>query len=156
VPFDEFMARCLALVAIYPDVKALSRTQMVMSRCRAASDGIFEMLNEPLEIQDAPNAITLGKIAGRVEFENVTFGYQPGAAPAVRGLNLQFEPGKFYALVGESGAGKSTTLALLLRFYDPHGGRLLIDGHDENCRSILPSRTNRHRQSGPVFVPRHH
>lgn len=130
VPFDEFMARCLALVAIYPDVKALSRTQMVMSRCRAASDGIFEMLNEPLEIQDAPDAVTLGRVAGKIEFENVTFGYQPGAAPAVRGLNLKFEPGKFYALVGESGAGKSTTLSLLLRFYDPHGGRLLIDGQD--------------------------
>jgi ATP-binding cassette, subfamily B, bacterial MsbA len=130
VPFDEFMARCLALVAIYPDVKALSRTQMVMSRCRAASDGIFEMLNEPIEIQDAPGALVLTRVSGEIEFENVTFGYLPGAAPAVRGLNLKFAPGKFYALVGESGAGKSTTLSLLLRFYDPQGGRLLIDGHD--------------------------
>ena len=130
VPFDEFMARCLALVAIYPDVKALSRTQMVMSRCRAASDGIFEMLNEPIEIEDAPDAVALGRVSGKIEFENVTYGYLPGAAPAVRGLNLKFEPGKFYALVGESGAGKSTTLSLLLRFYDPQGGRLLIDGHD--------------------------
>jgi subfamily B ATP-binding cassette protein MsbA len=124
------MARCLALVAIYPDVKALSRTQMVMSRCRAASDGIFEMLNEPIEIQDAPGALVLSRVSGEIEFENVTFGYLPGAAPAVRGLNLKFAPGKFYALVGESGAGKSTTLSLLLRFYDPQGGRLLIDGHD--------------------------
>ncbi|RFC46165.1 MAG: MsbA [Verrucomicrobia bacterium] len=130
VPFDEFMARCLALVAIYPDVKALSRTQMVMSRCRAASDGIFEMLNEPIEIQDAPGALVLTRVSGEIEFENVTFGYLPGAAPAVRGLNLKFAPGKFYALVGESGAGKSTTLSLLLRFYDPQDGRLLIDGHD--------------------------
>ncbi len=130
VPFDEFIARCLLLVGIYPDVKALSRTQMVMQRCRAASDGIFELLNEPLEIQDAPDAVRLERARGEIVFENVTFGYQPGAAPAVRGLNLRFEPGKFYALVGESGAGKSTTLSLLLRFYDPHAGRLLLDGHD--------------------------
>lgn len=130
VPFDEFMARCLALVAIYPDVKALSRTQMVMSRCKIASDGIFEMLNDPIEIDDAPNAITLDQCRGEIEFQNVTYGYLPGSTPAVRGLNLKFEPGKFYALVGESGAGKSTTLSLLLRFYDPQGGRILVDGHD--------------------------
>ena len=130
VPFDEFMARCLALVAIYPDVKALSRTQMVMQRCRAASDTIFELLHEPVEIQNAPNALQLGKVRGEISFENVTYGYQPGAAPAVRGLTLRFEPGKFYALVGESGAGKSTTLSLLLRFYDPTSGRVLLDGHD--------------------------
>ncbi len=130
VPFDEFMARCLALVAIYPDVKALSRTQMVMSRCRAASDTIFEMLNDPLEIADEPGAVRLDGCRGEIEFEGVTYGYLAGAAPAVRGLSLKFEPGKFYALVGESGAGKSTTLSLLLRFYDPQSGRILIDGHD--------------------------
>jgi subfamily B ATP-binding cassette protein MsbA len=130
VPFDEFMARCLALVAIYPDVKALSRTQLVMNRCTAAADGIFKMINEKAEIEDAPNAVQLGRSRGDIVFENVTYGYLPGAAPAVRGLNLRFEPGRFYALVGESGAGKSTTLSLLLRFYDPQGGRILIDGHD--------------------------
>lgn len=142
VPFDEFMARCLALVAIYPDVKALSRTQMVMSRCRTASDGIFEMFNEPLEVQDAPGAIALQNVSGEIEFENVSFGYFPGAAPVVRGLNLKFEPGKFYALVGESGAGKSTTLSLLLRFYDPFEGRLLIDGHDLKTISQSSLREN--------------
>jgi subfamily B ATP-binding cassette protein MsbA len=142
VPFDEFMARCLALVAIYPDVKALSRTQMVMSRCRAASDGIFEMLQEPLEISDSPDAVSLQRVTGEIEFENVTFGYLPGAAPAVRNLNLKFEPGKFYALVGESGAGKSTTLSLLLRFYDPLEGRLLVDGHDLRTVSQATLREN--------------
>lgn len=130
VPFDEFMARCLALVAIYPDVKALSRTQMVMQRCTAAADGIFMMLSESSEIEDAPGAVELGRAKGEIVFENVTYGYLSGAAPAVKGLNLRFEPGKFYALVGESGAGKSTLLSLLLRFYDPQGGRLLVDGHD--------------------------
>jgi subfamily B ATP-binding cassette protein MsbA len=103
---------------------------MVMHRCTAAADGIFQMLNETAEVADSPSAVRLGRSRGEVVFENVTYGYLPGAAPAVRGLNLRFEAGKFYALVGESGAGKSTTLSLLLRFYDPQTGRILIDGND--------------------------
>ena len=88
------------------------------------------MLDEEPELGDAPNALRLSRAKGAISFENVTYSYRPGAAPAVRGLNLEFEPGKFYALVGESGAGKSTLISLMLRFYDPQQGRILLDGND--------------------------
>ena len=88
------------------------------------------MLDERSEIEDSPTALHLGRAKGAIVFENVTYSYRPGAAPAVKGLSLEFEPGKFYALVGESGAGKSTMMSLILRFYDPQQGRILIDGHD--------------------------
>jgi subfamily B ATP-binding cassette protein MsbA len=134
VGFDDFSFRVGLLVLLYPDVKALSRMQMVVQRCRTASEQVFKMLDEPSEIEDVPNALKLERSKGALTFEDVTYTYRPGSAPAVKGLNLQFEPGKFYALVGESGAGKSTMMSLILRFYDPQQGRVLLDGHD--LRSI--------------------
>ena len=67
---------------------------------------------------------------GRIEFEHVTFRYAGGSHDAISDLNLQIEPGKTYALVGASGAGKSTILSLILRLYDPTSGSVMIDGHD--------------------------
>ena len=67
---------------------------------------------------------------GQIDFENVTFRYASGVEDAVRNLTLRVEPGKTYALVGASGAGKSTILSLLLRLYDPVAGTVKVDGHD--------------------------
>ena len=86
-------------------------------------------LLEPHSLPDAPAAKALRHDAGRVSFENVTFGY-PGRAPVLRGLDLLIEPGQRVGLVGASGAGKSTVLALLQRFYAVSGGRIAIDGQD--------------------------
>ena len=130
VRFDDFSFRVGLLVLLYPDIKALSRLQMVVQRCTTASDQVFRMLDERSEIEDAPTALNLGRAKGAITFEDVTYSYRPGAAPAVKGLSLEFEPGKFYALVGESGAGKSTMMSLMLRFYDPQQGRILLDGND--------------------------
>jgi subfamily B ATP-binding cassette protein MsbA len=85
-------------------------------------------------VQDAPNAVELVSSKGRIEFENVTFRYSTGVTDAVRDINLQIEPGKTYALVGASGAGKSTILSLILRLYDPTSGAVKIDGH--NLRTL--------------------
>ena len=130
IGFEDFAFRVGLLVLLYPDAKALSRMQMLMHRCTVASDEVFKMLGEQPEIQDAPTAITVGRSTGLISFENVTHTYRAGAAPAVSGLSLKFEPGKFYALVGESGAGKSTIISLLMRFYDPQQGRITMDGVD--------------------------
>jgi ABC-type multidrug transport system fused ATPase/permease subunit len=130
VDFDTFILEVGALVLLYPSVRALTRLQLVLQRCAMASSEVFRMFDEAPEIQDAPGAMDLGRATGAVRFENVTYAYQPGAAPAVKGLHLDFEPGKFYALVGESGAGKSTIISLMLRFYDPQQGRILLDGKD--------------------------
>src|SRR5205085_11799630 len=68
--------------------------------------------------------------AGRFDFEKVTFRYATGVTDAVRDINLHIEPGKTYALVGASGAGKSTILSLILRLYDPTSGAVKIEGQD--------------------------
>src|SRR5438270_8335740 len=80
-------------------------------------------------IQDAPNALALQNCRGDIRFENVTFAYVKDV-PAVRDINLRIEPGRTYALVGASGAGKSTMLSLILRLYDPTSGAVKIDGRD--------------------------
>ncbi len=89
----------------------------------------LDALLTPHELPDMPDAPPLLPGRGRVVFENVTFGY-PGRIPVLRGLDLIIEPGQRVGLVGASGAGKSTMIALLQRFYDVQNGRVLIDGQD--------------------------
>src|SRR4029077_15963985 len=95
---------------------------------------IFSILDSVPAVQDAPNAVALASSQGGIEFENVTFRYSTGVTDAVRDINLRIEPGKTYALVGASGAGKSTILSLILRLYDPVSGAVKIDGH--NLRTL--------------------
>jgi ATP-binding cassette, subfamily B, beta-glucan exporter len=89
----------------------------------------FELLDTPAEITDEPDAPPLPKVKGRVTFENVSFQY-PGSSQGVFNLNLTAEPGETVALVGPTGAGKTTALALLQRLRDPDEGRICIDGYD--------------------------
>jgi glucan exporter ATP-binding protein len=89
----------------------------------------FELLDTPREITDAPDAMALARVKGRVTFENVSFRY-PGSQEGVFNLTLTAEPGQTVALVGPTGAGKTTALALLQRLRDPDEGRICIDGHD--------------------------
>ncbi len=95
----------------------------------AAMDRVFETLDTRPEIVDAPDAVSIGSIDGRVEFRDVTFGYDP-ENPVVHDLNLKVEPGEVIAIVGPSGAGKTTLVNLVARFYDVTSGAVLIDGHD--------------------------
>jgi subfamily B ATP-binding cassette protein MsbA len=95
----------------------------------AAMDRVFETLDTRPEITDAPNAITIREMKGAVEFRNVTFGYEPDN-PVLRNINLKVEPGKVVAIVGPSGAGKTSLVNLIARFYDVTEGAVLIDGVD--------------------------
>jgi subfamily B ATP-binding cassette protein MsbA len=101
-----------------------------MQRSIAATEGIFGILDTPITVQDAPDAKTLEASEGRVDFENVTFRYAGTSIDALGHITLQIEPGKSYALVGASGAGKSTILSLILRLYDPTSGTVRVDGQD--------------------------
>jgi ABC-type multidrug transport system fused ATPase/permease subunit len=98
-------------------------------RATASGERIFQIVDEPEEIQDRPDAGALPAGPGRVRFEGVTFGYDP-ARPVLHGIDLELEPGKTVALIGHTGAGKTTLASLIPRFYDPIAGRVTIDGAD--------------------------
>lgn len=95
----------------------------------AGAERIFEILDETPEIQEKPNAIEMPPILGHVKFENVHAAYNPGE-PVLKGINLEAKPGETVAIVGPTGAGKTTIISLIPRFYDVTAGRITIDGID--------------------------
>jgi subfamily B ATP-binding cassette protein MsbA len=126
----KFLALLAGIFMLYDPIKKLSRIHLVMQQCVNATNNIFEILNRQPAIQDAPGAAEIQGSQGDIRIENMTFRYRPGLPPAVHGLSLHVEPGRYYALVGSSGAGKSTILSLLLRFYEPEAGVIRLDGRD--------------------------
>lgn len=92
-------------------------------------ESVFDMMDEPAEIKDIPGAVDLPPIKGEVEYKNVTFGYEPGAN-ILENVSFKAAPGETIAFVGPTGAGKTTTVNLLSRFYDLTDGKILIDGTD--------------------------
>ncbi len=126
----RFFGLISGIFILYEPIKTLSKIQMVMQQSIAATGAIFSILDSQPAVQDAPDAQALNSSQGRIDFENVTFRYANTATDALRNLNLHFEPGATHALVGASGAGKSTILSLILRLYDPTAGAVKIDGRD--------------------------
>jgi len=126
----KFLALLAGIFMLYDPVKKLSRIHLVMQQCFNATHNIFEILNRKPSIQDRPDAVEISGSTGEIQLENVTFRYRPGLPAALRGFDLHIEPGRYYALVGSSGAGKSTILSLLLRFYEPEAGVIKLDGRD--------------------------
>ena len=126
----RFFGLISGIFVLYEPIKTLSRIHVVMQRSLQATTEVFRILDLEPTVKDAPNAIELPFSKGRLDFENVVFRYANTVTDAVKDLNLQIEPGKTYALVGASGAGKTTILSLILRLYDPTSGRVKIDGRD--------------------------
>ncbi len=126
----RFLALNAGIFLLYEPIKTLSRMQVIMERSIQATGEIFAIIDSKPSIVDVPDAIDLPRAVGQIELEHVTFRYHGGVSDAVTDINLAIEPGKTYALVGASGAGKSTILSLLLRLYDPTEGVMRVDGHD--------------------------
>ena len=126
----RFFGLITGIFILYDPIKTLSKIQLVMQQSIAATTAIFALLDSEPTVQDAPNAAVLSSSQGRIDFENVTFRYANTVTDAISNLTLRIQPGKTHALVGASGAGKSTILSLILRLYDPTSGAVKIDGHD--------------------------
>ena len=111
-------------------VSNIGGAKVTWEQIQAGSSRIFEnVLDVRSEIEDAPGAITLGEVAGKVEFDHVAFWYNADT-PVLRDISFTMNPGEVVAVVGLSGAGKSTIADLIPRFYDPQGGTIRVDGHD--------------------------
>ncbi len=117
-----------AILLMYTPLKRLTRVNNVIQQAVGAAERVFEVLDEKAEICDAPDAVVLPRSKGEVIFEDVNFAYDKD--PVLQNFSLHVKPGEVVALVGPSGAGKTTLVGLLNRFYDPVSGRILIDGHD--------------------------
>ena len=130
LPAAKFIALIGGIFLLYEPIKTLSRLHITMQRSIASTVNIFEVLDAESTVLDAPDALELKHSRGQLDFEHVTFRYSGGKEDAVKDFNLRIEPGKSYALVGASGAGKSSILSLILRLYDPTKGVVRIDGHD--------------------------
>jgi ATP-binding cassette subfamily B protein len=116
--------------ALFGPVNSLSTTVGTAVKLGARGRRIFEILASNDVIHDAPTAHEIEHLHGEVEFRHVTFGYGPvgGAAPILNDFNLKVQPGQVVAIVGPTGAGKTSIISLLLRFYDPWQGEVLLDG----------------------------
>ncbi len=149
--FAKFIALNGGMVMLYPAFKSLSRIYLTMQRCLASTTAIFELLDRVPAIQDAPDATKLPRVRGEVRFDGVTFAYGIDT-PAVHGLELAIPAGTSCALVGASGAGKSTVLALLQRLYEPQQGSVRIDGHDIRSVTQASLRENIATVSQDIFL----
>jgi len=117
------------VTGLYKPVRKLSALTSRMAKATVCGERIVSILETEPEIKDTPNAIEAPSVCSDIVFENVDFSY-PNGHSVLSGANLNIRAGETVALVGESGSGKSTLLKLLLRFYDPQNGRVLIDGCD--------------------------
>jgi ABC-type multidrug transport system fused ATPase/permease subunit len=113
----------------FDPIRMITQQYNQLQRSTVAAERIFEILDTKADVTDAPDAYDLPQVAGKVEYEHVKFHYNEGV-PIFEDLNMSFKAGERVALVGQTGAGKSTIVSLLMRFYDVTGGCILIDGHD--------------------------
>jgi ABC-type multidrug transport system fused ATPase/permease subunit len=135
ITIGVLVAFLAALNNFFDPIQQLSQLYTTYQAGMAALDKIFELLDEEPDLVDAPDAADLPRLRGDIVLEDVTFCYGPQAGgDALAHVSLHVPPGQTVALVGTTGAGKSTLAKLVARFYDPTSGRVLVDGHD--LRSI--------------------
>ena len=127
--YSDFVAFFLYVNLFMKPVLRLMVFTEMYQRGMSGFQRFQEMMATSVEIQDAPNAIASGKVEGRITFEKVSFGYL-AEKPVLKDFSLDIAPGQKVAFVGATGVGKTTLVNLLLRFYEPNSGRILLDGKD--------------------------
>jgi ATP-binding cassette subfamily B protein len=114
----------------FDPIRSLTMQYSVMQRAMASGQRLTEVLDVPIDIKDAPDAIELSAdMDGSVEFRDVIFGYDP-KHPVLKNVSFRVNPGETVALIGPTGSGKSSSMALIHRFYDVQQGQVLVGGHD--------------------------
>ncbi|MEO0474403.1 MAG: ABC transporter ATP-binding protein [Planctomycetota bacterium] len=108
----------------------LAQITNAVQRSVIGAQRVFEVLDEPMEVESKPTAVQLGRAEGRVSFDNASFQYNDEDAHAIQDVTFTAEPGETIAILGATGSGKSTLLSLIPRFYDPTQGSVFVDGHD--------------------------
>jgi subfamily B ATP-binding cassette protein MsbA len=126
----QFVSFITALFMMYGPAKKLSRVNATLQQAIAAAERIFEMLDTHTEVIERPNAPALAPFQRAIEFRDVGFGYEEGPGRILRNVSFAVRAGQMLAIVGRSGAGKTTLVNLLPRFYDVTSGAILIDGVD--------------------------
>jgi len=134
---QSFVSFLAAVALLLHPIDLVTQYYNEFKQSEASVERIMELLAIQPTLTDHPDAIELPPITGKVEFQTVSFAYHPGQ-PVIHQLDLRVYPGEVIALVGSSGAGKTTLMNLLLRFYEPQTGQILIDGYDIR-RVTLPS-----------------
>jgi subfamily B ATP-binding cassette protein MsbA len=125
----HFMGFMTAALLIYTPLKSSATLQTQLQEGVAAASRVFGVIDRQIHLTQAPDAKPLDLERGEIEFRNVSFAYEPENS-VLRGVSLTVPPGRTVALVGPSGSGKSTLVNLTLRFFDPEGGKVMIDGQD--------------------------
>jgi subfamily B ATP-binding cassette protein MsbA len=124
-----FVAFLYALIKTYEPIKRLTGAHNAFQQAVGASEQVFHYLDASQDVMDKPGAVSLVPLQREIVFQDVDFCYED-RAPLLRNVNLRIRKGEVIAIVGPSGAGKTTLANLILRFFDVTGGRILIDGHD--------------------------
>jgi subfamily B ATP-binding cassette protein MsbA len=138
---STFVAICTALYMSYEPVKKIGALNNELKRGRAALDRLEFVLNAPVTITDPERPVEVGRLRGEIAFEEVDFAYKPDE-PVLRGVSARIPAGAVCALVGPSGAGKTTFANLVPRFYEPTRGRVVVDGHDVRSLRLSALRGN--------------
>ena len=157
---DDFVAFNLYLAMLIVPLQALGMWIGQAQRATASGERIFQVIDEPEDIRDAPGAGALPAGPGRIVFDDVTFGYD-AERPVLHDISLELAPGRVVALIGHTGSGKTTLASLVSRFYDVQAGRVLVDGVDvrDVTLSLAAPRDRRDRAGSVPLLgdrPREH